>query len=617
MRIPAIATVMLIALLSAGCSGGDGNGGDAAPGDAVEGRVASGSVTISGDDSQAGSLTWNRPVVEHLDEDSASQAQEQADEALEADRLYDDRDSAIPLYLALLDRDAGDADAREGLEQARRRLLALGDAALAESGDDFVALREARRVAAVARAVWPDDEQVGEYLQRVDRADELWELNRQAEEEMAAGRYGESGGGALALLREALELSPGQPRAMQNLAAVESALIRRAEEAADADDFDTAAQWLDHAAGIRPESPTVPDARERIARQREGRIARLRDQGVAALGQFDGIARARAILGDLLRIAEPGDPAAAELRERIDLAVHYGLFRPGQVFTDALETGGRGPRMVVVPHGAFTMGAPEDEDGSSDQERPQRNIRFDRGFAMSMTEVSVGEFRRFVNATGFQTRAARRGFSMAWDERSGNFVRRSRVDWRTDHAGERADDRMPVLHVSAEDAQAYVEWLSAQTGRRYRLPSEAEFEYALRAGSSTPFPWGQGSPPEGTGNFTGSRDRSPTGRSWSNAFRDYGDGHWGPAPVGSFTPNAWGLHDLAGNVSEWVADCWHENYRRAPRDASAWVNPGCRMSVIRGGAWASSPEQTRSAWRAPAARDTTNARIGFRVVRDL
>src|SRR5690606_29656490 len=177
-------------------------------------------------------------------------------------------------------------------------------------------------------------------------------------------------------------------------------------------------------------------------------------------------------------------------------------------FTDALETGGRGPRMVVVPHGAFTMGAPEDENGSSDQERPQRNIRFDRGFAMAMTETTVGEFRRFVNATGHQTRASRRGFSMAWDERSGNFLRSSSVDWRSDHAGRRAADAMPVLHVSAEDAQAYVEWLSAQTGQRYRLPSEAEFEYALRAGSPTPFPWGEGSPPEGSGNFTGARDRS-------------------------------------------------------------------------------------------------------------
>jgi len=180
-----------------------------------------------------------------------------------------------------------------------------------------------------------------------------------------------------------------------------------------------------------------------------------------------------------------------------------------------------------------------------------------------------------------------------------------------------ADLEIRNLHVSVEDAQAYVEWLSAQTGQRYRLPSEAEFEYALRAGSDTVFPWGQGSPPEGTGNFTGDRDRSPGGRSWSNAFDGYGDGHWGPAPVGSFGANAWGLHDLAGNVSEWVADCWHDSYRRAPRDAVAWVNPGCRMHVIRGGAWASSPEQTRSAWRAPAARDTTNARIGFRVVREL
>lgn len=613
LRIHPFAIAMFAAVVLCAACGRD-DGAEAAP--EAEGRVASGSVTISGDDSEAGELTWSRPRVA-LDEEEAGQAQEQAGEALEEGRLYDDGESAIPLYLALLDRDGDDAQAKAGLERARQRLLAMGDEALAGAGDDAGALNKARRVAAVARAVWPGDEAVGEYLQRVDLADRMWELNTAAEQHIAAGRLGESGGGALATLRQALELSPGQPRAMQNLAAVESALIRRAEAAAAEDDFESAEQWLGHAAVIRPEAETVPDARARIDRRRAVRIARLRDQGVAALGQFDGIAKARAILGDLLRIAEPGDPAAAELRERIDLAVHYGLFRPGQVFTDALETGGRGPRMVVVPHGAFTMGAPDDEDGATDQERPQRNIRFDRGFAMAVTEVSVGEFRRFVNATGHQTRAARRGFSMAWDERSGNFVRRSRVDWRSDYAGARAGDDLPVLHVSIEDAQAYAEWLSAQTGRRYRLPSEAEFEYALRAGSATPFPWGEGSPPEGTGNFTGSRDRSSGGRSWSNAFDGYGDGHWGPAPVGTFTSSAWGLHDLAGNVSEWVADCWHDSYRRAPRDASAWVNPGCRIHVIRGGAWASSPEQTRSAWRAPAARDTTNARIGFRVVRDL
>ena len=98
---------------------------------------------------------------------------------------------------------------------------------------------------------------------------------------------------------------------------------------------------------------------------------------------------------------------------------------------------------------------------------------------------------------------------------------------------------------------------------------------------------------------------------------DYDDGWWGPAPVASFDPNAFRLHDVAGNVSEWVADCWHDGYRRAPADGDAWLNPGCRTRVMRGGAWASAPAQTRSAWRAPADADTTNARLGFRVVRDL
>ncbi len=124
-------------------------------------------------------------------------------------------------------------------------------------------------------------------------------------------------------------------------------------------------------------------------------------------------------------------------------------------------------------------------------------------------------------------------------------------------------------------------------------------------------------PPASAGNVTGSKDRSPGGRSWRNAFEGYGDGWWGPAPVASFAANAFGLHDLAGNVGEWVADCWHDSYRRAPTDGEAWVNPGCRTRVMRGGSWASAPAQVRSSWRLSADADTTNARMGFRVVRDL
>src|SRR5690606_28755818 len=170
------------------------------------------------------------------------------------------------------------------------------------------------------------------------------------------------------------------------------------------------------------------------------------------------------------------------------------------------------------------------------------NLRFDRGFALSVHEVTVGQFRRFVEATGYRTRAERRGFSMAYDERRGNFVRRSGVDWRSDFAGSPARPVQPVLHVSARDAQAYADWLAEVSGQHYRLPSEAEFEYALRAGGEGRFPWGDGDPPEGVGNLTGGEDRSPGGRGWSNAFKGYGDGHWGPAPVGSFRANAFGLH---------------------------------------------------------------------------
>src|SRR3546814_19900400 len=106
---------------------------------------------------------------------------------------------------------------------------------------------------------------------------------------------------------------------------------------------------------------------------------------------------------------------------------------------------------------------------------------------------------------------------MAYDERSGNFARVSGVDWRSDYAGAPAGEDLPVLHVSARDAEAYAQWLSEQSGHSYRLPSAAEFEYVLRAGSTSVYPWGEGPPPRDEGNFTGGRDRPPTGRQWNHA----------------------------------------------------------------------------------------------------
>ena len=101
------------------------------------------------------------------------------------------------------------------------------------------------------------------------------------------------------------------------------------------------------------------------------------------------------------------------------------------------------------------------------------------------------------------------------------------------------------------------------------------------------------------------------------AFENYKDGHWGPAPVGSFDPNPYDLYDISGNVGEWVRDCWHDTYIRAPSDGQAWINPGCGYRVIRGGYWASSPKQTRSAFRLSANPDTSGGRVGIRIARDL
>ncbi len=614
---------VLATLLLCGCGPDDRAPKD--KGGATARPRADGQVTVSGDDAIADRLTWRSPKIELVDADVPS-ARKRAAAAVTEGRLYEDADAAIPLYLALLQHAPDDARAQAGLIRALTKLVDAGDAARAESGDDAEALRRAHTVAAVMRSVGLARVEGGtEFLGRLDHADRLWELNEEAEAALADGRLGDTAGaddpveGALPLFRHVLVLEPGQPRASQGVAAVESTLLRRAEDAAMRSDFEEAYRWLARAETVRPEADTVDTGRVRVEAIRQSQIARLRDEGLALLTKPqrpNHLPWAREKLAEILRIAKPGDPAAAELRNRIDLAAHYGLLRPGQRFTDALG-GGRGPQMVVVPHGGFRMGARDSEPDASDAERPSRYVRFDRGFAIARTEVTVGEFRRFVLASGHRPRAVRRGHSLVYDERGGNFVRRSGVDWRHDSLGRLADDAMPVLHVSAKDAEAYARWLSEGSGQRYRLPSEAEFEYAARSGEVGRYPWGDEPPKSGTGNLTGGGDRSPAGRSWGNAFAGYRDGYWGPAPTASFRPNRFDIHDLEGNVSEWVADCWHDGYRRAPTQGEAWINSGCRTRVVRGGAWASSPAQTRAAWRSQAESDATNALTGFRVVRDL
>jgi formylglycine-generating enzyme required for sulfatase activity len=576
-------------------------------------------VTIGGEDAAETEQRWQPPAVT-LTDAGVAQARRDAAKAFAEGRLYEKAEDAIPIWLALRDRDRDPADrqAQAGLKRAEQRLLDDAKALLARPLKQREAVAEASQIALVLLTLAPDDARARQLQSRVEIAQRVIAYNRAGEDDLRADRIGEDGDGAIPNFREALALEEDNPRARQGLAAAESALIRRAETAARAADFTAAGTWLSEAAKVRDSAPTIVEAFERVEKIRAETLVRLRDEGLRDLATAQGLKPARQKLEDALRIAMPGDPVVAQLRERIELVTHYGSFRPRQVFSDALRDGGRGPQMIVVPHGGFQMGAGDSEPGASDAEKPSHYVRFERGFALAITEVTVADYRRYVTATNARPRATRRGHSIIYDERSGNFTRSSGVDWQSGYDGRPAIANSPVMHVSVRDAEHYAMWLSEQTGRSYRLPSEAEFEYALRAGSSGRYPWGDdGTPPPRSGNFTGAEDVSPSGRRWFNAFVGYGDGWWGPAPVATFEPNAWGLHDMAGNLSEWVADCWHASYRRAPADGLAWFNPGCRQRVIRGGNWANAPEQTRAAWRQSQDSDTTSARIGFRLVRGI
>ena len=171
--------------------------------------------------------------------------------------------------------------------------------------------------------------------------------------------------------------------------------------------------------------------------------------------------------------------------------------------------------------------------------------------------------------------------------------------------------------VNWNDAQAYVAWLSRETGEEYRLPSESEWEYAARAGTTTARYWGEGESGQcrhANGIDASVKDRY-SGSSWPVA--SCRDGHVHTAPVGSFAANGWGLHDVLGNVWEWTEDCWNDRYAGAPTDGSAWEYGDCSQRVLRGSSWSSRPSDLRAADRGKVASGGPVIRLGFRVARTL
>ena len=244
-------------------------------------------------------------------------------------------------------------------------------------------------------------------------------------------------------------------------------------------------------------------------------------------------------------------------------------WQPGDTFSDVLTSGGRGPEMVVVPPGRFQMGCVSGI-GCSNTEKPVHEVEIPRAFAVSKYQVTFEDYSRFA-------------------------MSKLRM---VDHGWGRG--RRPVINVSWLDAQDYVQWLSHETGRTYRLLSEAEWEYAARAGASTAYSWG---------NELGTNLANCNGCGSQWDFRR-------TAPVGSFAANAWGIHDMHGNLWEWVEDCWSANYDLAPSDGSAWLQGDCSRRGLRGGSFLTIPRLLRSAYRTKYASGNSDY-LGLRVARTL
>ena len=269
------------------------------------------------------------------------------------------------------------------------------------------------------------------------------------------------------------------------------------------------------------------------------------------------------------------------------------------------------PQMISIPSGSFVMGAPKSERESDEMERPQVRVTIKR-FALGRYPVTRAEYAVFARDT---KRAAKLGCS--WTARA-----KSEPDKMStwEDTGFPQSERSPVVCVTWDDVSAYIDWLRRKTGKLYRLPTEAEWEYAARAGSTTAFPWGSHA---------------------SHDHANYGGEHWGTlasgrdrwkytSPVGAFPPNRFGLYDMHGNVLEYVQDCFSSDYSRLPRDGSAFLvsetmtsNPvkelngrdSCSLHMLRGGDWGDPGFMIRSASRnfGPPPPSARSGGVGFRV----
>jgi formylglycine-generating enzyme len=262
------------------------------------------------------------------------------------------------------------------------------------------------------------------------------------------------------------------------------------------------------------------------------------------------------------------------------------------------------PAMTVMPAGRFKQGSNAD-GAAATFEKPLHWVVIRYPFAVSTNAVTVDEFNEFISATA-RDEAGCDSFDGAWKHQAG-------ASWT--NPGFAQNGMHPVTCASWNDAQAYAQWLSVKTGQRYRLPSASEWEFAARAGGEAVQPWGS----DGSGACENANVADLSAEHQYPGWKVFGcnDGYVFTAPVGSFKANAFGLHDMLGNVLQWTEDCWHADYSGAPVDGAARVDGDCSEHEVRGGSWFSAPEYVRANYRDHFAASYRTSSVGIRLVRDI
>ena len=444
-----------------------------------------------------------------------------------------------------------------------------------------------------------------------------------AEKDLKARRLtSPAGNNAWEKYQRVLELAPSHPKAIVGMEQVIKSYLDLFDSALIQEDFEKAASYLDRIRSLHPDSPMLEEGEQRLVAAKQARaelLAKLDQQRLQTIKEYWRAFRAALDNGEFeeatkyltkVRKLNPKAPGLMEAEIRLD-----ELEEMQRQETEAKLKQLVG-EMVLIPGGTFRMG--DLRDSGDDDERPVHTVAIP-SFKLGKYEVTVSQFRHFIQATAYRTDAEKN----AYDHKgcfTKEFTGRNEWGWTMNRTWRNQEysikDNQPVVCVSWNDALAFTQWLTEQFGETYRLPSEAEWEYAARAGSESMYYFGNTETQLCEYANLADKTKLINGERWGYEVDCYDDAIY-PATVGNYRPNTFGLHDMHGNVWEWVQDCYSDNYIGAPRDGSTWLSGDCSRRVIRGGSWTDTPRNVRSANRSMNLRSLRHGFVGFRLAKDL